>query len=522
MKIVYRLLVALTLCTTFASFWFGSRFTADDAFITWRFGKNLMDFGVWNYNPSPADLTQSYTNPIYAALSLLPQALGIDVVLFFKLISSLTLIAFGFWFLKVTKNSFLMLLLLLSLPATMIHAFGGLETFLFVFLVSALLVSLDQQKHYGSLLITLLLFTTRPESWTLLLLVPLCLATEFPRSSTDVSQTNSLTQLVQVKINLKILLISFLMLGIPLSCYFLFHYLYFGSALPNTFYAKSGAIFSARELLKFLFFLAPLLILLPLRKIKLFIFSALFFSAMAWSYAKSYLMMDYAARFVFHIFVPIYCFSMYVAATQRHHVLQVHLDAERLLRCSAEKFLKVILVFFILLFALTSGIRAIGLFTYYPRLLDTHGQLGKLLSAISSKYQINSVLIGDAGIAAYHSKVNVLDIVGLGSSSVVKQGVTPKVLDSYGVDLIAFYATPDSIQWSLFSQHFVYKWAEEKGFSYLCDLYWRHDYTFKIYAKQPLPEIESLCAHTKKFHDLPDDQYFKNIMYVPPWRYWRE
>jgi hypothetical protein len=175
-----------------------------------------------------------------------------------------------------------------------------------------------------------------------------------------------------------------------------------------------------------------------------------------------------------------------------------------------------------LFFAFTSGIRAISLFTYYPRLLDTHGEFGKLLATISTKYKIGSVLIGDAGIAAYHSKLNVLDIVGLGSASVVKEGVSPKVMDSYGVDVIAFYATPDSIQWPLFSQHFVYKWAENKGFYYLCDLYWRHDYTFKIYAKQSLPEVESLCAATKKSHDLTDEQYFKNMMHVPPWKYWRE
>jgi hypothetical protein len=522
MKSAYRLIVALGLLATLASFWFGSRFTADDAFITWRFGKNLMEFGIWNYNPTPMDLTQSYTNPIYAILSILPQAIGLDVVLFFKLLSTLTLLAFSWWFLRVTKNSVLMLLLLICLPATMLHAYGGLETFLFVCLMSVLLVCLDQKKYVASIVTTLLLFITRPEAWTLLALVPLYLAIDLPSIAPE-SNRPSLTALIkQIKINVRTFALSLLALGIPLASYFLFHHLYFGSALPNTFYAKSGAIFSARELVKFSLFLAPLLLLLPLYKLKLFIFSSAFFSAMAVSYAKSYLMMDYGARFAFHIFVPIYCLLVYVAATQRSKTLKIDIDADRLLQCGADKFIKTILVFFILCFAFTSGIRAIGLFTYYPRLLDTHGEFGKLLATISTKYKIGSVLIGDAGIAAYHSKLNVLDIVGLGSASVVKDGVSPKVIDSYGVDVIAFYATPDSIQWPLFSQHVIYKWVENNGFYYLCDLYWRHDYTFKIYAKQSLPEVESLCAATKKNHDVPDEQYFKNMMYVPPWKYWRE
>ena len=58
-----------------------------DAFITWRYGFNLVNHGIWNYNPSTFDPTQAYTNPIYALLSIIPALLGINVVLFFKIIS---------------------------------------------------------------------------------------------------------------------------------------------------------------------------------------------------------------------------------------------------------------------------------------------------------------------------------------------------------------------------------------------------------------------------------------------------
>lgn len=61
-----------------------SRFTVDDAFISWRYGKNIFDFGIWNYNPSNFDMTQAYTNPIFAFLSIIPNLFRLDIVLFLR------------------------------------------------------------------------------------------------------------------------------------------------------------------------------------------------------------------------------------------------------------------------------------------------------------------------------------------------------------------------------------------------------------------------------------------------------
>ena len=59
-----------------------SRFTVDDAFITWRYGINLVNHGIWSYNPVNFDVTQSYTNALIAFLSLVPAYLELDMVLF--------------------------------------------------------------------------------------------------------------------------------------------------------------------------------------------------------------------------------------------------------------------------------------------------------------------------------------------------------------------------------------------------------------------------------------------------------
>ena len=76
------------------SFYFFSRFTVDDAFISWRYGFNLISSGHWNYNPSSLDLTQAYTNPLFAFLSILPAYFNIGVVLFFKILSLSSMLLF--------------------------------------------------------------------------------------------------------------------------------------------------------------------------------------------------------------------------------------------------------------------------------------------------------------------------------------------------------------------------------------------------------------------------------------------
>jgi hypothetical protein len=71
-----------------------ANFTVDDAFITFRYGYNLVNHGIWNWNPDN-DLVEAYTSGLYAALSILPHAFHIPVVLFFKLIGLSCLL----WFL---------------------------------------------------------------------------------------------------------------------------------------------------------------------------------------------------------------------------------------------------------------------------------------------------------------------------------------------------------------------------------------------------------------------------------------
>ena len=157
-----------------------------------------------------------------------------------------------------------MALIFFALPATFIHAFSGLETFLFAALMAALLIFLFEERLYPSILVSLLLFFTRPEAWLLVVLLPLYFLTIDPNKKDFKCLLNQL--------NWRDFILTFSFLFIPLAIYFIFHKLYFGNALPNTFYIKSGKNYQFFYFIWLSFFTLPIFILIPLRKFRLFIF----------------------------------------------------------------------------------------------------------------------------------------------------------------------------------------------------------------------------------------------------------
>lgn len=174
---------ALLSLVVLANLWIFARFTVDDAFITWRYGQNLIAHGIWAYNPDGFDLTQAYTNPVFAALSILPAAMGWDMVLSFKLISLLTLAGIGALLLREAGEKARMafvLVLGLAIPASIAHAFSGLETWLYGGTLALFFIYAEQRKWTQALLCVLLLILTRPEAWLLFGLYPLMLLTTRP------------------------------------------------------------------------------------------------------------------------------------------------------------------------------------------------------------------------------------------------------------------------------------------------------------------------------------------------------
>lgn len=112
------------------------RVTADSSFVTWRYGHNLVEHGVWNWNSSGPPV-EAYTSPLYAVLSIIPPLVGISAELFFKIVA--VVVAVGFVVVvrraRLPKvQEFVLLAVALASPIFFLQLFMGLETVSFALL----------------------------------------------------------------------------------------------------------------------------------------------------------------------------------------------------------------------------------------------------------------------------------------------------------------------------------------------------------------------------------------------------
>jgi hypothetical protein len=521
-KLMNRIGIFAALIFGIISLYVYARFTVDDAFITWRYGKNLISYGIWNYNPSLLDLTQAYTNPVFALLGIIPAAFGWDVVLFFKLVSVFTYISLFIWMVKISGRNWLMVLLFLGLPATVVHTFSGLETMIYVFLVAALLVALHQKRFFLTIGLGLLLFVTRPESWILVCVLPAYWYFVEP-----VGQDCLLKEVGPAKRTL----ICLAILGLSLVTYFALHVFLFGNALPNTFYAKSGANFRPMFALNLFLYMLPLLLAFRRSTWQLVGVSVILFGGMIISYSSSDLQMNYSQRFAFHIFGPCYIFGLYLSAFKLNEDKVVDKEASRerysiVARikdyASSGTALTSVLVFLLVKFFLNSGKWPAYEATYYQRALNAHAVLGKKIKQIAAKYEIRALSIGDAGMLPYHSDICVLDNVGLASSKLTRGKPTDELFESYGLDMVILFTKNGSPDTSIYRQEQLLGWVEKRGMVKVGDLYWQPDYILSIYAKCKMPEIEEVCSNSRLVNTVPDTEFRRVSLPVPPWTYWHE
>ena len=143
------------------------RATVDDAFITWRYGRTLVDSGVWNFN-AEGPLVEGYTNPLYAILAIVPAFLGFPVEAFFKLVSVGILAAYLVVVLRMKlprRQEFLLLAVTLASPVFLLLLYMGLETVSFALLIAWLFGILYRKGELGvtGFVVAGALALTRPE-----------------------------------------------------------------------------------------------------------------------------------------------------------------------------------------------------------------------------------------------------------------------------------------------------------------------------------------------------------------------
>jgi arabinofuranosyltransferase len=210
----------------------------EDSFISFRYAKNLVDGHGLRWNPGEEPV-EGYTNFLWVLLCSLALKAGIGLPLFSQILGILAAfltLVYVFRFSRkilgwpVLAALFPCLLLSLSGPFAT-WAGSGMETNLFTLLLAAAIYHFafsfrsDDRKHlFSCYLFTFLATLTRPEGFGVFLLLAAL----------------SLAAVLWLHKPFRYFALPVLAYLIPFGLYLGWKVSYFGSLLPNTFYAKTG------------------------------------------------------------------------------------------------------------------------------------------------------------------------------------------------------------------------------------------------------------------------------------------
>jgi hypothetical protein len=226
---------------------FYSNFTAEDAYITYRYAENWVNTGSLVYNAG--EPINAMTSPLHAVLSAALFFVTGNTVLSNKIFSLVLLLlsALVVWY-RYREHSHLQVLALLLLipPSVLLWTFGGLETPILIFLATVtVILALRPPPFRLNLLCVIFLlaglaFLTRYDS--ILFFLPLTLYVA--------SKTRSIKHVVIALAGAAIL---------PLVWLFVSIY-YYGDLLPTSFYVKTpsgnlgGLIFNGEYIASYLLY----------------------------------------------------------------------------------------------------------------------------------------------------------------------------------------------------------------------------------------------------------------------------
>jgi hypothetical protein len=208
--------------------------TCDDAFISFRYAKNLVEGKGLVYNPG--ERVEGYTNFLWTMLIAAGMKLNLDPVKLTSVLGiiffALTVLAFVYisWRLFGPQGPFAVFIPLTALCLLVHHDFrafatGGLETSFFTFLVTIGFAGLIFSKGRSAFLLTGFVFVlammTRPEGIIFYLL-------SFAFLILTVSPTPN---------RILFFLIPLIVIYAP---YYVWRFLYYHYPLPNTYYARSA------------------------------------------------------------------------------------------------------------------------------------------------------------------------------------------------------------------------------------------------------------------------------------------
>lgn len=457
----------LALIAVFWSFIF-IQFTVDDSYITFRYAKNLVEHGVWNWD-LVNDKVEAYTNFLYAILAIIPEKIGMNTPLFFKFIGigSILYLSIRMYKLIDDKIVYLMALAFLLLnPFIYIHAYSGLETPLFIVLLFELTVLISDNVNKGFkyekiiLVMLLLLPMTRPEGALF-------------------SFVGFFLLIYQQKtIKAKGLFVAIVTIAVG---YFIWRYQYFGHIFPNTFYIKSAYGFDIKKIIRYFvgniqYFSIAFLLLFLVKNNSFRVLLGTVIILNIFLYGKSYLQMNYAERFPFQTFFPLFLASFIIV---RNRVNAVTIS---------------VLAAFLLGFIYSQKGTMLQLATYYPKAIQSHAKLGVALSKY--KDENLSLMVGDAGMIPYFSEWHAYDFIGLANAYIGQNGFSLEYMRKVSPDLIIMYSrTADEKGLSLktYHQEYIYQYiTESKQYTLVGASRWQDNYYMLCFLKNNITKFEDI------------------------------
>ena len=395
----------------------------DDAFIFFKYGYNLVHHGVWSWSTEGKPV-EAYTSFIYAIFSIFPYLLHIPPHVFIKLVGLALLLILIYRVYKKTasfKIALFAILIIVTNWQVYVHAFSGLETILWCWLLLESFFILKAEdvtakKQWWLWSICLLMALTRPEGaiYAFFYLVYL----QFYR---------------KVKINYAAIAVVAI-IGVV---YFVWRFMYFGLLFPLPFYHKvmdnqfGKFAFIFNMYTSWYYLICAGLVFYFFRKSKLLFFLGMVsFLVFFGLYGKSFLVMNFADRFPFQLFFPFILFAIIELENSSH------LDKVKIILIAG--FLNLIILSkglydenFIELASVTNNA---GSAFFVPR---SHYLLAKNINKIKDidKKQIH-VLFGDAGVFPHYVKAKCYDYNGLTDAYFATHKLTNAYFDKANADVV--------------------------------------------------------------------------------------
>lgn len=424
-------------------FWMSAQifsFTIDDAYITFRYSKNLSaGFGP-TYNPGLPPV-EGYTTFLWMLFMTLPHFIGVNVATFSKIAGILlTCGTFGLISLltytltrefspgaRLMFGSFAVFLLA-RLPITSTHAVSGMETALFTFLLGLLVYMvvvglLDESRLLlWSPLVGLGIGMTRPEGNVVVLLVLAC--------GWFFSTAALRKRLIWFSLGLYVL---------PGAIYFLWRYMYYDLLLPLPFYVKvlrGNSLFAgADQVGAYLLYLLPsigVLLLVGILRTRKAYFAVL---APIVFLLGFYLFPEHSMGFNWRFIYPATPFICVLVAIGGITIL----EALRESFPSTKPWEPVLLagLFLIGLGHMSELEIEIRNQNLYADGISSYKAFGTVLNEYNDQHEM-TLAIGDAGTAPYYSDWQVIDLFGLNNREIALQTVPSfeLVFESQPADLI--------------------------------------------------------------------------------------